>query len=81
MGRCLCVCSTHVSIIIIKGNATDTAVLCFSEALSIPSLDIDTASLLSSHDKLFEIPFNSKDRWMPTVVRAHSTVAGSPAEN
>ncbi|KAL6299303.1 calcium ATPase transmembrane domain M-containing protein [Sparassis latifolia] len=65
----------------VKGDATDTAVLRFSEALSIPSLDIDTASLLSSHDKVFEIPFNSKNKWMLTVVRSHSIAENPPAEN
>lgn len=53
----------------IKGDATDSAVLSFSEALRIPSLDLDTPSLLSSHEKLFEIPFNSRNKWMLSVWR------------
>ncbi|KAI0088963.1 calcium ATPase transmembrane domain M-containing protein [Irpex rosettiformis] len=49
----------------VKGDATDTAVLRFSE--SLPTLD--SAALVDSHEKLFEIPFNSRNKWMLTVVR------------
>ncbi|CCL98313.1 uncharacterized protein FIBRA_00307 [Fibroporia radiculosa] len=54
---------------VIKGDPTDTAVLRFSEALRIPSLGLDAPTLLASHEKLFEIPFNSRNKWMLTVVR------------
>ncbi|KAI0945157.1 hypothetical protein AcV7_001771 [Taiwanofungus camphoratus] len=54
---------------IVKGDATNTAILHFSEALSIASVGIDTTSLLASYEKLFEIPFNSHNKWMLTVVR------------
>ena len=53
----------------IKGDATDSAVLSFSEALRIPSLGLDAPSLLTSHEKLFEIPFNSRNKWMLAVWR------------
>ncbi|KAH7924420.1 calcium ATPase [Leucogyrophana mollusca] len=52
----------------VKGDPTDTALLRFSEALSIPSLGIDAESLLSSWKRNFEIPFNSKNKWMLSVV-------------
>ena len=56
----------------IKGDATDSAVLAFAEGLRIPTLGIDSAALLSSHEKLFEIPFNSRNKWMLSVVRSSS---------
>ncbi|OBZ66181.1 Sodium/potassium-transporting ATPase subunit alpha-A [Grifola frondosa] len=43
----------------IEGDATDTAVLRFAESLVIPSLNIGTAAIVASYDKLFEIAFNS----------------------
>ncbi len=49
----------------VKGDATDTAVLRFSE--SLPTLY--SSVLVDSHEKLFEIPFNSRNKWMLTVVR------------
>ncbi|KAG6377773.1 hypothetical protein JVT61DRAFT_14546 [Boletus reticuloceps] len=52
----------------VKGDPTDTALLRFSEALSVPSLDIDTAQLLQNWTKHFEIPFNSRNKWALTVV-------------
>ena len=53
---------------IIKGDPTDTALLRFSEPFSHPEIGIDTPHLLASWDKVFEIPFNSKNKWMLTVV-------------
>lgn len=53
---------------VIKGDPTDTALLRFSEALSVPSLNIDTPSLLDRSRRLFEIPFNSKNKWMLSVI-------------
>ncbi|KAF7797702.1 hypothetical protein EIP86_008902 [Pleurotus ostreatoroseus] len=52
----------------VKGDSTDTAVLRFSE--SLPNLD--GASLLDSYEKLFEIPFNSRNKWMLSLVRPKS---------
>jgi sodium/potassium-transporting ATPase subunit alpha len=54
---------------IIKGDATDTAILRFTEFFTNANSGIDVASTVASHDKLFEIPFNSKNKWMLTVVR------------
>ncbi|KAF8555191.1 calcium ATPase transmembrane domain M-containing protein [Imleria badia] len=51
----------------VKGDPTDTALLRFSEALSVPSLEINTAQLLQSWTKHFEIPFNSRNKWALTV--------------
>ncbi|TFK84922.1 calcium ATPase transmembrane domain M-containing protein [Polyporus arcularius HHB13444] len=53
----------------VKGDATDTAVLRFAEELSIPTLGVDTPSLLASFEKIFEIPFNSRNKWMLSVVQ------------
>lgn len=53
----------------IKGDATDTAILRFTESFTQSNSGFDAASLVASHDKLFEIPFNSKNKWMLTVVR------------
>ena len=49
----------------IKGDATDTAVLRFAE--SLPGMDC--TQVISAHEKLFEIPFNSRNKWMLTVQR------------
>ncbi|CDO77112.1 hypothetical protein BN946_scf184592.g8 [Trametes cinnabarina] len=57
----------------VKGDATDTAVLRFSEDLSIPSLGLASTSLLASYAKTFEIPFNSRNKWMLTVVEQVSS--------
>lgn len=56
---------------IIKGDATDTAILRFTESFTKENSGIDVASMVASHDKLFEIPFNSKNKWMLTVMREH----------
>lgn len=58
----------------IKGDATDTAVLRFAESFNHSSFD--TSSILASHDKAFEIPFNSRNKWMLTVVREHEASTG-----
>jgi sodium/potassium-transporting ATPase subunit alpha len=52
-----------------KGNATDIAVLRFAESLSLPSIGANVDTLLASYDKVFEIPFNSSNKWMLSVVR------------
>ena len=53
----------------VKGDATDTAVLRFAEGLSIPSLGVSASTLLASYEKIFEIPFNSRNKWMLAVWR------------
>jgi len=53
----------------IHGNATDAAVLRFAESLSLPTIGIDNRKLTASYDKLFNIPFNSRNKWMLTVIR------------
>ncbi|EPT05834.1 calcium ATPase transmembrane domain M-containing protein [Fomitopsis schrenkii] len=65
----------------IKGDATDSAVLAFAESIRIPSLQVDSATLLSTHEKLFEIPFNSRNKWMLSVVRASSKEQESTASH
>ncbi|KAG1853182.1 hypothetical protein DFJ58DRAFT_884022 [Suillus subalutaceus] len=51
----------------IKGDPTDTALLRFSEALSIPELGVDASTLQQDYEKKFEIPFNSRNKWMLSV--------------
>ncbi|OAX37830.1 calcium ATPase [Rhizopogon vinicolor AM-OR11-026] len=62
---------------VIKGDPTDTALLRFSEALSIPELDIDGSALhwQQGYRKQFEIAFNSHNKWMLSVVSEINTVA------
>jgi sodium/potassium-transporting ATPase subunit alpha len=59
---------------IIKGDPTDTALLRFSEPFSHPGIGISTSNLLASYAKVFEIPFNSKNKWMLTVVRERNLI-------
>ncbi|KAJ1562114.1 hypothetical protein HK405_015740 [Cladochytrium tenue] len=49
----------------IKGDPTDTAVLRFVEDLGGATGD----AVAASYTRLFEIPFNSKNKWMATVVK------------
>ena len=65
---------------VIKGDPTDTAILRFSEALSVPSLNIDSATLLDNSKRLFEIPFNSKNKWMLSVMEVKEAVKGEIEE-
>ncbi|KAG2133792.1 E1-E2 ATPase-domain-containing protein [Suillus bovinus] len=52
----------------IKGDPTNTTLLRFSEALSIPELDVDSSTLQKEYEKKFKIPFNSCNKWMLSVV-------------
>lgn len=65
---------------VIKGDPTDTALLRFSEALSVPSLNINSSSLLDNSRRLFEIPFNSKNKWMLSVMEVNDLVEGDIKE-
>lgn len=65
---------------VIKGDPTDTALLRFSEALSVPNLNINSASLLENSKRLFEIPFNSKNKWMLSVMEVNDVVDGTISE-
>ncbi|EJD43828.1 calcium ATPase [Auricularia subglabra TFB-10046 SS5] len=53
----------------IIGDATDSAILRFAE--SLPGV----RELVNGHTTLFEIPFNSKNKWMLSVVRADRQTA------
>ena len=64
----------------IKGDPTDTALLRFSEALSAPALTIDAPVLVSFWRRLFEIPFNSKNKWMLSVIQESGTKEGDITE-
>ncbi|KAL2917120.1 hypothetical protein HK105_203184 [Polyrhizophydium stewartii] len=48
---------------IVKGDATDTAILRFGEHLGAG------ATVMAKYTKLFEIPFNSKNKWMLSIVQ------------
>lgn len=61
----------------VKGDATDTAILRFAESVAFPSINVDSASLIASHEQLLEIPFNSRNKWMMTVIRERSATKGS----
>jgi sodium/potassium-transporting ATPase subunit alpha len=61
--------STPIDQRTIKGDATDTAILRFSESFSNGPNRIDVAKMVASHEKIFEIPFNSKNKWMLTIIR------------
>jgi sodium/potassium-transporting ATPase subunit alpha len=61
--------ASHLEERAIKGDATDTALLRFAEPLVLPAISVDTPTLLASYNNVFEIPFNSKNKWMLTVVR------------
>ncbi|KAJ7777899.1 calcium ATPase transmembrane domain M-containing protein [Mycena maculata] len=59
---------------LVKGDATDSAILRFTELFNDPDSGVDTLSLIASHEAVYTIPFNSKNKWMLTVVRPR----GSP---
>jgi sodium/potassium-transporting ATPase subunit alpha len=50
----------------VNGDATDSAVLVFAENME------DTTKTKSQFEKVFEIPFNSKNKWMLTLSRPKS---------
>ena len=61
----------------IKGDPTDTAVLRFAEESLHKCLSLDnTADVLpllsDDYKKIFEIPFNSRNKWMMSVVQDNS---------
>jgi sodium/potassium-transporting ATPase subunit alpha len=51
----------------VQGNATDGAVLRFAES------GRDGAALRGANHRVFEIPFNSKNKWMLTMYRANES--------
>ena len=60
----------------IKGDPTDTAVLRFAEESLHKCLSLDDSAdvlpLLSDYKKIFEIPFNSRNKWMMSVIQDHT---------
>ena len=62
----------------IKGDPTDTAILRFAEESLHKCLSLDdTADVLpllsDEYEKIFEIPFNSRDKWMMSIVQDYTT--------
>jgi hypothetical protein len=61
---------------IVKGVATDTAILRFQTSFTEANSGIDVDSMVASHDKVFEIPVNSKNKWMLKVMRERNGEEG-----
>ncbi|KAJ3068629.1 hypothetical protein HDU98_008222, partial [Podochytrium sp. JEL0797] len=53
-----------------SGDATDKAVLRFAEGLG------SVAQIRASFQKIFEIPFNSRNKWMLTIQQGNSEIFG-----
>ncbi|GAA5813534.1 hypothetical protein MFLAVUS_007013 [Mucor flavus] len=49
------------------GDATDSAILRFAEGMDPSKATIET--MRADSEKIFEIPFNSKNKWMMTIAR------------
>ncbi|KAF7289881.1 Calcium ATPase transmembrane domain M-containing protein [Mycena indigotica] len=57
----------------IKGDPTDTAILRFAETLSLTVTDNAINSITSGHKVIFEIRFNSRNKWMLSLVQENDT--------
>ncbi|KAI6020626.1 calcium ATPase transmembrane domain M-containing protein [Pisolithus marmoratus] len=57
----------------VKGDPTDTAILKFATSLS--TMESAAREDVGKYAKMFEIPFNSKNKWMMTIVRDTSIAA------
>lgn len=55
----------------INGDATDTAILRFSEQIAAVQHEI------SNYDRVYDIPFNSKNKWMLRLLKPHTAAASS----
>jgi sodium/potassium-transporting ATPase subunit alpha len=62
----------------VKGDATDSALLRFTELFNAPYSNIDVPALITAHETVYTIPFNSKNKWMATVIRPRT--AGGPLD-
>ena len=65
----------------IKGDPTDTAVLRFAEESLHKCLSLDSTAdvlplLSDDYKKIFEIPFNSRNKWMMSVVQDCTSKSG-----
>ena len=68
----------------IKGDPTDTVILRFAEESLHNCLSLDdTADVLpllsGEYKKIFEIPFNPRDKWMMSVVRDYTNTSSESA--
>ncbi|KAI9472200.1 MAG: hypothetical protein EXX96DRAFT_642713 [Benjaminiella poitrasii] len=63
--------TTHLDVSkrIVFGNATDNAILNFAEKMC-SSNGTFVESIRANAEKIFEIPFNSKNKWMLTICRS-----------
>lgn len=64
---------------LVTGDATDSAVLRFTELFNTADSSIDVPALITSHETVYKIPFNSKNKWMLTIVRPRDA-PGVPSE-
>lgn len=65
---------------IIKGDPTDTAVLRFGELGLASRAHISVTELLQRFNKTFEIPFNSGNKWMLSLVTEQKVGGGTNGE-
>lgn len=52
---------------VVYGDATDCAILRFAESMDPSKATVE--SIRSDNEKVFEIPFNSKNKWMMSIFR------------
>ncbi|KAH8826038.1 calcium ATPase transmembrane domain M-containing protein [Flagelloscypha sp. PMI_526] len=62
---------------LVKGDATDSAVLRFTELFNTPDSNIGVPSS-NAYEVQYTIPFNSKNKWMLTVVQSRTVPTGPP---
>ncbi|KAJ7703783.1 P-type ATPase [Mycena olivaceomarginata] len=63
---------------LVKGDATDSAVLRFTELFNTADSSTDVPALITSHETVYIIPFNSKNKWMLTIVRPRGAPGAPP---
>ncbi|KAJ7737652.1 calcium ATPase transmembrane domain M-containing protein [Mycena olivaceomarginata] len=63
---------------LVKGDATDSAVLRFTELFNTADSSICVPALITSHENVYTISFNSKNKWMLTIVRPRGAPGAPP---
>ncbi|KAJ7833982.1 calcium ATPase transmembrane domain M-containing protein [Mycena leptocephala] len=59
---------------LVKGDATDSAILRFTELFNNADCGIE----IPPHETIYTIPFNSKNKWMLTIVRPRGAPGAPP---
>jgi len=63
---------------VVKGDPTDTALLRLAENMQVQGYEDDKEiGLIERYRKLFEVPFNSRNKWMMSIVR-DTTLSSTP---